>query len=576
MGSRSILKPSSVITMNSARPRADAVVVDTESGLLVAVGSVDECRALAPGATVDDLGASSVLMPGFIQAHDHPVPAAVLCEQPAHWIAPFVGFPTWPDVEALFVRLRSQTPDGQPLLFNGLDRLLLSIPMPDRASLDTYFPDHPVLILDITGHALYFNTRATTLFGWKRATPPLDTADARWTRRPDGTAGGVGFETQATMMALGAFLPGVVASPLRNLGAWYSTLARNGFTAVGDLGFVSRLRAPMEALAALPGCPVRYSLYQATYDTGARSELDFGPLSGMIQRVGYKIWMDGSPSIGTAAISVPYLDSARARIAGVPVGTAPGLSVLNYTLDQFLALTGQFADKNMQIATHINGDAGIDVVLDGYEQALSRHGLTGSDHRWRVEHFATPTRDQCVRAGNLGVTASMSPFQALYWGDLYDGVIFESSYGERWQPYRDAYDGGVRPTFHNDGYLSPPLPWLNIQNAVTRQSASGTVHAPQQALTLDEALQAHTINAAWQQKRDHEIGSIEVGKLADLVLLNADPHTIDPARLHDTMRVEATWISGRRVDLDRFMESVGEVAHVHDRTLLGDYHDHQC
>ncbi|CAN5458678.1 amidohydrolase [soil metagenome] len=576
MGSSSILKASSVITMNAAQPRVEAVTVDTDSGCITAVGSLAQCRALAPGALIEDLGPSSVLMPGFIQAHDHPVPAAVLCQQPAHWIAPFVGFPAWSDVEALFVRLRRQTPDGQPLLFNGLDRLLLSIPMPDRASLDAYFPDHPVLILDITGHALYFNTRATTLFGWKNATPPADTADARWTRRSDGTAGGIGLETQATMMALGAFLPGVVASPLVNLGAWYSTLARNGFTAAGDLGFVSKLRRPMEALAALPGCPVRYSLYQATYDPQAHSALDFGALSGMIQRVGYKIWMDGSPSIGTAAISVPYLDSPRARVAGIPVGTAPGRSVLNYTLDEFLALTGQFADKNIQIATHINGDAGIDVVLDGYDQALNRHGLTESDHRWRVEHFATPTREQCARAGSLGVTASMSPFQALYWGDLYDGVIFESSYGQRWQPYRDAYDGGVRPTFHNDGYLSPPLPWLNIQNAVTRQSASGTVHAPDQALTLDEALQAHTINAAWQQKRDHEIGSIEAGKLADLVLLNTDPYTVDPARLQDTMRVEGTWISGRRVDLDRFMESVTDVAHRHDQSLLGDFHGHGC
>ena len=134
-------------------------------------------------------------------------------------------------------------------------------------------------------------------------------------------------------MALSAFLPGVVPSPLMNLGAWYSTLARNGFTAVGDLGFITKLRAPMEALAGLPGCPVRYSLYQTTYDPSAQADLDFGDLSGMIRRVGYKIWMDGSPSIGTAAISVPYLDSARARIADVPVGTAPGLSVLNYTPD---------------------------------------------------------------------------------------------------------------------------------------------------------------------------------------------------------------------------------------------------
>ncbi|WP_431234131.1 hypothetical protein ACQ856_05750 [Mycolicibacterium psychrotolerans] len=188
MSSRSILKASSVITMDPTQPRAEAVAVDDDTGTITAVGSLDQCQAAAPGASIEDLG-PNVLMPGLIQAHDHPVPAAVLCQQPAHWIAPFVGFPSWTEVEALFDRLRKGTPAGQPLLFNGLDRLLLSIPMPDRASLDRYFPDHPVLIFDITGHALYFNSRATQMFGWKNATPPADTPDARWTRRPDGTAG---------------------------------------------------------------------------------------------------------------------------------------------------------------------------------------------------------------------------------------------------------------------------------------------------------------------------------------------------------------------------------------------------
>ncbi|MDQ1250658.1 MAG: hypothetical protein QG597_5037, partial [Actinomycetota bacterium] len=353
-------------------------------------------------------------------------------------------------------------------------------------------------------------------------------------------------------------------------------LARNGFTASADLGFVSNLGAPMAELAGIPGCPVRFALYQTTYDPQVRDALDFGALSGMIQRVGHKIWMDGSPSIGTASISVPYLDSPRARIAGIPVGKAPGLDVLNYTPDQFLTLLDQFADQGLQISTHINGDAGIDVVLDGYEQALSRFGLTARDHRWRLEHFSTPSREQCARAGELGVTASMSPFQALYWGDLYDGVLFEPSFGARWQPYRDAYDGGVRPTFHNDGYLSPPLPWLNIQNAVTRRSASGAVHDAGQSLTLDEAIAAHTSNAAWQQKREHEIGSIEVGKLADFVLFNTDPYQVDPTTLQETMQVRGTWVGGRRIDLDQFMASVKGVAMRHDAALHRAASPHRC
>ena len=115
-----------------------------------------------------------------------------------------------------------------------------------------------------------------------------------------------------------------------------------------------------------------------------------------------------------------------------------------------------------------------------------------------------------------------------------------------------------------------------IQNAVTRRSASGTVHGPEQALTLDEALQAHTINAAWQQKREREIGSIEVGKLADLVALNTDPYTVDPTRLQDTMAVHGTWLAGRRVRLDDFMASVKALAHRYDVTLLGAAQPHQC
>ena len=570
-----IIIASSIITMDESLPRATAVAFDADSGHIVAVGTLAECQAAAPDAPVEDLG-SSVLLPGLIQAHDHPVPAALLCQQPTYWIAPFVGFPTWADVESLFARVARETPAGTPLMFNGLDRLLLQIPMPDRASLDRYFPHHPVVVFDITGHAVYFNSAATGIFGWTNATPPPDTANARWTRRSDGTAAGVGFETDATQTAMFSFLPGTIPNPFHNLGAWYATLARNGFTAVGDLGFSEKLLPPMQDLAGMQHCPVRYSLYQVTYDPTPHKTFDFGDRESMIRKQGVKVWMDGSPSLGTAAISVPYLDSPQARVADIPTGKAPGLAVDNYTVDQFAALLEQFVGDGVQVATHINGDAGIEVVIDTYEKVLTKAGLAGSDHRWRLEHFATPSREQCMRAGELGMTVSMSPFQALYWGDLYDGVLFEPAFGARWQPYRDAFDGGLRPSFHNDGYLTPPLPWLNIQNAVTRASASGKVHGREQKISLDEAIAGHTIHAAWQQMREKEIGSIEVGKFADFTQINVDPYTVDPSSLNDSVTTLGTWVGGRKVDLDAFMAEVHNWDPQHHTVLHANVPLHKC
>lgn len=519
---------------------------------------------------------STVLMPGLIQAHDHPVPASFLCQEPSYWIAPFTGYPTWADVEALFAKVKKTVPAGTPLVFHGLDRLLLQIPMPDRTSLDGYLPDHPAVIFDITGHAVYFNSRATSVLGWKNATPPADTPNARWTRRSDGTAGGVGFETDAFQTAMLGFLPATTPNPFISLGSWYATLARNGFTAVGDMAFAAKLLPAMQDMAGMRDCPVRYSLYQVTYDPDPHATFDFGDRESMIRKQGNKIWMDGSPTLGTASISTPYLDSPAARVADIPTGKAPGIAVDNYTIDQFASLLESFAADGVQIATHVNGDAGIEEVINAYERALTKAGITKGDHRWRLEHFAIPTREQCTRAGELGLTVSMSPFQALYWGDLYDGVLFESNFGARWQPYRDAFDGGLRPSFHNDGFVSPPLPWLNIQNAVTRRSVSGNVHDPDQAVTLDEALAAHTINAAWQQHREDELGSIEVGKYADFVELSHDPYEVDPTTLQATMKTHATWLSGRRIDLDAFMAEVKDWDPVHHKALHQNVPLHLC
>jgi predicted amidohydrolase YtcJ len=114
-------------------------------------------------------------------------------------------------------------------------------------------------------------------------------------------------------------------------------------------------------------------------------------------------------------------------------------------------------------------------------------------------------------------------------------------------------------TFHNDGLVSPPLPLLNIQCMTTRRTPSGEVHGPEQQISLDEAFKAHTINAARQLGREHDLGSLEVGKHADLVELSADPFAVDVDALTEQVKVVSTWVNGHKVDTDGFLAAVEAV-----------------
>src|SRR4029077_20591485 len=125
----------SIITMDPAAPRATAVAVDTAVRTITAVGSPAQCRNAAPGAKELDLG-DAVMLPGFVEAHSHPFLSGVVTQPPAYCIAPYVGYPAWDDVAALFSRLQAEQPAGRTLIFNGLDRLLQQVAEPDNTLLD--------------------------------------------------------------------------------------------------------------------------------------------------------------------------------------------------------------------------------------------------------------------------------------------------------------------------------------------------------------------------------------------------------------------------------------------------------
>ena len=379
-------------------------------------------------------------------------------------------------------------------MFNGLDRLLQQVAEPDNTVLDAFFPDRPVAVFDNSGHEVYFNSAAIAFLGWTAAAPP-DPEGASFGRNADGTSNGRAYETAAVMAVAAPLMASAIGHPLFSAAQWYALMARGGITATTDMTYSTPYLVGYEALASVPDCPLRISLYHMSIEADANEPLSCPLPDTMIRKQGIKLWADGSPWVGTAALSYPYLDSATVRGAGIPIGPA-GESAMNYSRTELDASLDRFVPAGWQMAFHVNGDVGLDVVLDAYQRALNVHGLTDTDHRWRVEHLGGARADQFPRVASLGVFASLGPFQFIYWGDLLDGELFPTEIGAEWMRFGDAVDAGVCVSFHNDGSVSPPTPLLNIQAAITRTTLSGTLHGKDQVISLDAALAAQTVDAA--------------------------------------------------------------------------------
>jgi len=561
--STKILTAGTVITMDPARPRAEAVAVS--GGRIAAVGSLAECREDYPDAELVDTGVAA-LLPGLVEPHSHPVMSGVATQPPARSIAPWDA-PAWSDVEAIFADAMANTDPKTPLLFAGFDALLHKRPSPKVAELDRIFGDRVAVVTDNSGHGVYFNTAVMKRNGWD-VNPPADPTGGHFGRNADGSLDGQGFETPVLIGVAGPILA-ELGNPLVSAAEYYAYMARGGYTSTSDMTYDPNLKGAYEALAAAPSCPLRISMWEmSTTDTYNDAET-FSAAETLLIKQGVKLWTDGSPWIGNIAISFPYLDTEATRTAGIDPAVAGGVRSMNYTREQLDATLDIAAPTGWQMAFHANGDLAIELALDAYEAALQRHNLIGTDHRWRLEHLGAGTRALFDRAARLGVHVSMAPFQYYYWGDLLDGQMFDHEHGGQWARFADAVASGAVVSLHNDGSVSPPTPILNIQTAVTRRTRAGTVHGAHQCITLDQALRAHTIDAARTLHRDKLIGSLEVGKLADFTELTADPYAVEPTELADKAQVSGTWLSGERIDLSAFVSAVsgtdpGRHAHLAD------------
>ncbi len=525
-----------VLTLDAARPRARALAL--EGARIAAVGSSQEMRALAgPDTRVVELGGRCVV-PGFVDAHSH-VSLGAGIRRMADLTAPPIG--AVGNVEAAVAALRSHAAglpaDAWVVGFGYDDTLLAEGRHLDRADLDRVATDRPVLAIHVSGHLYAANGAALALAGIDRDTPDPPGGVIR--RDPvSGEPDGVLEEMAAALPLLSAMPQPTRAERVDDLAAVALEYAARGVTTAQDGATGLASLADLVATLDAGRFPIRVVVLPVgdAVAPATRGELDTGGIDAARLHVGpVKLIADGSIQGFTGYLREPYHTPFR--------GDAGYRGYPTLTRERLIEQVGRVHASGLQLAIHGNGDAAIDDILEAFERALELR--PSGDLRGIVIHAQMTRDDQLERMARLGVTPSFFALHTYYWGDRHRELFIGPERARRISPARSALDRGVRFSLHTDAPVVPMDVLRLMHAAANRRTSGGELLGPEQRIAPLDALRAVTLDAAWQYRLDGDRGSIEPGKLADLVVLSASP--LDRPGAIDGIRVLETVVGGRSV-----------------------------
>lgn len=521
-----------IVTVNDAQPTAEALAV--KDGRILAVGSRAELETAHRGEAtkVVDLSGKA-LLPAFIDPHSHYVQSLSVATQ-VNLFAPPAG--PGKDVESIIAELvkfrdANAIPAGTIIQGYGYDdnampggRLL------NRDDLDAAFPDNPVLVGHVSMHGAVLNSAAMKKWNITSATktPPGGVI----VRKP-GTREPYGLIMETAYLPIFASLPAPTAEQEV---AWSKTgqllyaaagitTAQDGATHAADLALIQRATAAGANLIDVVVYP---------FITDLDAVLEKNPVAGWgkydrhLKIGGVKITSDGSPQGRTAYFTTPYL-------TGGPGGEKDWRGEPTFPEETLREMVRKVYDLGVPLNYHANGDAAIDMLFRAHEWAAA--GDPGKDRNVTVIHGQFTRKDQIGKYVAYRMTPSYYTLHTYYFADAHiaNRGLEQASYIS---PMRDSIDAGLHPTNHTDFVVAPLDQMFVLWSAVNRISRSGQLIGEGQRVTALEALKAQTLWAAEQYGEAGEKGSLEPGKLADLVILDGNPLEAEPMAIKDIKVVE--------------------------------------
>lgn len=527
-----------ILTMNPSQPEATHIAV--RDGRILAVGNAVSMQDF-PDAIHDDRFANQVLMPGFVEGHSHALEGAL-------WNYGYLGYFGRTDAEgqywegltsiaAMQQRLQqyaSTIEQDKPVIAWGFDPVYFPAERLDRHALDAVISDRPVIVFHANLHVMTVNSAMLELAGIDQV-QGIEGIRLGADGRPNGelqemAAMHVVFDT------LGFNVFDLVSCP-KTLQRYARIAQRCGVTTITDL-YNPMTEESVEAMMKVTAdsdysvrlVPAMAALNWSPEDgierlhdckSRANDKLYFGPV---------KLMTDGSIQGYTARLKWPYYHD------GSPNG------IWNAPPQQLKDLVHHYHQSGVQLHIHCNGDESVDLILDAIEEAQEL--WPRFDHRHTLQHCQIMDHAQLRRAARLGVCLNIFANHLYYWGDIHLTRTIGFERCQRLEPLASTKRLNIPLAIHSDAPVTPLAPLFTAWCAVMRLTATGVQLGEHEKLTVAEALEAITLGAAYTLRLDHLVGSLEIGKFADIAVLDEDPLLCAPERLKD-IRVSATLLGGK-------------------------------
>jgi len=528
-----------VLPVDAAFSECEALAV-ADNRILAVGNKADVLAAAGRGAKTVDL-AGRIVLPGFIEPHMHFALMAGLGNLAD--IGPFQRS-TFDEALNALREIRDIAASAGPdewVMGRQFDPILLDPPRDlTTRDLDPIVSDRPAFILNASGHIAYVNSLALEMAGIARDAE--DPPGAEYGRYPDGSLNGV-------LYGQAAFI-GILLSNqqvIHRMQTGFVTAGRE----VGDQAVALGITTLCDQATGGLGGPAELAAYRAMYDGGqmkarirayAYSEqpgwdeagVEMGQGDALMRVAGWKIVSDGSNQGFSGRQREPYY-------------TRDTVGIFYVEPDALREMVIDRSSRGWPLSIHGNGDAAIDSILDAVEAARD-DGIDVRALRCRIEHCSILHDDQIRRMQALGMVPSFLINHVYYWGHVMRDEVFGPEKVMLLDRCRSVQDAGLNWVMHTDAPVSPLGPLHKIRVAVVRDlwKEPQTILAPDERVSVEDAIRAVTRTAAWACHSEHEIGSLEPGKLADLVILDRDPRSVEPRAISD-IAISETWMDGRRV-----------------------------